>query len=79
MDLLILKLSDTTEILYIEVSGPPYNSTKKYTVGDTKKLLLISVCNLCKIFANNFDCLIEDTKQVRTYCIQDLLHQVIKI
>ncbi|CAG8776459.1 3285_t:CDS:2, partial [Racocetra fulgida] len=69
-DLLILRLSDATEILDIEVSGPPFNSTKKHTVGDAKKLLLLSVCSLCKILANNFDCLIEDAKQVRTYCIQ---------
>ncbi|CAG8543003.1 33270_t:CDS:2 [Gigaspora margarita] len=32
MDLLILRLSDTTEILDIEVSGSPFNSSKKYTV-----------------------------------------------
>ncbi|GBB84815.1 hypothetical protein RclHR1_01140004 [Rhizophagus clarus] len=69
-DLLILRLSDATEILDTEVSGPPFNSTKKHTIGDTKKLLLMSVCSLCKILANNFDCPIKDAKGVRTYCIQ---------
>jgi hypothetical protein len=65
-----LRLSDATEILDIEVSGPSFNSTKQHTVGDAKKLLLISVCGLCKILSNNFDCLIEDAKGVKTYCIQ---------
>ena len=69
-DLLILRLSDATEILDIEVSGPPFNSTKQHTVGDAKKLLLISVCGLCRILLNNFDCSIENAKEVRTYCIQ---------
>ncbi|CAI2187301.1 16017_t:CDS:2 [Funneliformis geosporum] len=69
MDLLILRLY-ATEILDIVVSRPPFNSTKKHTVEDAKKLLLISVCNLCKIFTHNFNCSIEDAKGVRTYCIQ---------
>ncbi|CAG8698669.1 29976_t:CDS:10 [Racocetra persica] len=59
----VRSIKDATEILDIEVSGPPFNSTKKHTVGDAKKLLLLSVCSLCKILANNFDCLIEDAKQ----------------
>ncbi|CAG8648458.1 878_t:CDS:2, partial [Paraglomus brasilianum] len=33
-DLLILRLSDARELLNVEVSGPPYRSTKKHTVGD---------------------------------------------
>src|SRR5687767_12984216 len=33
-DLLILQLSDARELLNVEVSGPPFISTKKHTVGD---------------------------------------------
>ncbi|CAI2178971.1 7731_t:CDS:2 [Funneliformis geosporum] len=61
--LLILRLSDATEILDIEVSGP-FNSNKKHTVGNAKKLLPISVCGLCRILANNFDCSIKDAKEL---------------
>ncbi|CAG8648778.1 16192_t:CDS:2, partial [Racocetra fulgida] len=39
-------LSDATEILHVEVSGPPYKPEKKHTVGDAKKLLMMAVCNL---------------------------------
>src|SRR5581483_4132147 len=61
-DLLVLRLSDATEILHIEVSGPPYKPEKKHTVGDAKKLLMMAICNLCRILANNFDCPIDDAK-----------------
>jgi len=37
-DLLVLRLSDASELLKIEVSGPPYKSTKRHTVGDAKKI-----------------------------------------
>ncbi|CAJ0754943.1 21186_t:CDS:2 [Entrophospora sp. SA101] len=69
-DLLVLRLTDATEILYIEVSGPPYKPNKKHTVGDAKKLLMIAICNLCRILSNNFDCPIDDAKKVRSYSIQ---------
>ncbi|CAG8523202.1 8615_t:CDS:10 [Dentiscutata erythropus] len=41
-NLLVLRLSDTTEILYVEVSGPPYKPEKKHIVGDAKKLLMMA-------------------------------------
>ncbi|CAG8719461.1 18612_t:CDS:2, partial [Racocetra persica] len=41
-DLLVLRLSDATEILHVEVSGPPYKPEKKHTVGDAKKLLMMA-------------------------------------
>ncbi|CAG8549115.1 763_t:CDS:1, partial [Cetraspora pellucida] len=69
-DLLVLRLSDATEILHIEVSGPLYKPEKKHIVGDVKKLLIMAVCNLCRILVNNFDCPIEIAKKVRLYCIQ---------
>ncbi|CAG8563740.1 8844_t:CDS:2, partial [Ambispora leptoticha] len=69
-DVLVLRLSDATEILHVEVSGPPYKPEKKHTVGDAKKLLMMAVCNLCRMLANNFDCSIEIAKKVRSYCIQ---------
>nr|CAG8451459.1 5081_t:CDS:2 [Entrophospora candida] len=69
-DLLVLRLTDATEILYIEVSGPPYKPNKKHTVGDAKKLLVMAICNLCSILSNNFDCPIDDAKKVRSYSIQ---------
>ncbi|CAI2178662.1 12915_t:CDS:2 [Funneliformis geosporum] len=41
-DLLVLRLSDASELLKIEVSGPPYKSTKRHTVDcpieDAKKV-----------------------------------------
>ncbi|CAG8522125.1 2525_t:CDS:10 [Cetraspora pellucida] len=74
-DLLILQLSDAVKILDIEVSGPPFNYTKKHTIGNAKKLLLLSVCSLCKILANNFDCSIEDVKQQEK--IQKRIHSFI--
>lgn len=43
-DLLVMRLTDTTEILHVEVSGPPYKPEKKHTVGDVKKLLMMAVC-----------------------------------
>ncbi|CAG8620608.1 4427_t:CDS:10, partial [Ambispora gerdemannii] len=69
-DLLVLRLSDATEILHVEVSGPPYKPEKKHTVGDAKKLLMMAICNLCRILANNFDCPIDDAKKVKSYSIQ---------
>ena len=33
---LILRLSDARELLNVEVSEPPYRSTKKHTVDDVK-------------------------------------------
>ncbi|CAG8455851.1 4893_t:CDS:1 [Funneliformis caledonium] len=69
-DLLVLRLLDITEILHVEVSRPPYKPEKKHTVREAKKLLMIAVCNLCRILANNFDCLIEITKKVKLYSIQ---------
>ncbi|CAG8660516.1 19539_t:CDS:2, partial [Dentiscutata erythropus] len=68
--LLILRLSDARELLNVEVSGPPYRSTKKHTVGDIKKLLIMAICNLCRLLGNNLDCNIEDAKNVKTYSIQ---------
>ncbi|CAG8458244.1 7262_t:CDS:10 [Acaulospora morrowiae] len=76
-DLLVLRLSDTTEILHVEVSGPPYKLKKKYTVRDAKKLLMMAVCNLCRILVNNFDCPIEIAKKVRSYCIQEIQDNII--
>ncbi|CAG8765531.1 3856_t:CDS:2, partial [Racocetra fulgida] len=58
-DLLVVYLSDGVEIISTEVS-----------VGDVKKLLMMSVCSLCRIFGNNLDCSIDDTKGIRTYSIQ---------
>ncbi|CAG8579992.1 13413_t:CDS:2, partial [Acaulospora morrowiae] len=69
-DLLILRLSDAREFLNVEVSGPPYRSTKKHTVGDIKKLLVMAICSLCRLLSNNLDCNIEDAKNVKTYSIQ---------
>ncbi|CAG8546991.1 7857_t:CDS:2 [Cetraspora pellucida] len=69
-DLLILRLSDARELLNVEVSGPPYRSTKKHSVGDVKKLLMMAICNLCRLLGNNLDCNIEDAKNVKTYSIQ---------
>ncbi|CAJ0922745.1 3174_t:CDS:2 [Entrophospora sp. SA101] len=64
------ELIDAMEILYVEVSGSPYKHDKKHTIRDVKKLLVMAVCNLCRILSNNFDCSIDDAKQVRTYSIQ---------
>ncbi|CAB4382634.1 unnamed protein product [Rhizophagus irregularis] len=69
-DLLILRLSDARELLNVEVSGPPYKSTKKHTVGDVKKLLIMAVCSLNRLLGNNLNCNIEDAKNVKTYSIQ---------
>ena len=69
-NLLILRLSDARELLNVEVSGPPYRSTKKHTVGDVKKLLIMAICSLCRLLGNNLDCNIEDAKNVKTYSIQ---------
>ncbi|CAG8784731.1 24015_t:CDS:1, partial [Gigaspora rosea] len=55
-DLLVLRLSDAIELLKIEVSGPPYKSTKRHTVGDAKKFLTMAVCSLCRILSDNLDC-----------------------
>ncbi|CAG8528160.1 5364_t:CDS:2 [Diversispora eburnea] len=40
----VRSIKDATEMLDIEISGQPFNSTKKRTVRDAKKLLLIPVC-----------------------------------
>ncbi|CAG8520840.1 13810_t:CDS:1 [Acaulospora morrowiae] len=69
-DLLIMRLSDGREILHIEESGPPYKPEKQHTVGDAKKLLMMAVCNLCRILANNFYCPLDDAKKVKSYSIQ---------
>ena len=45
--LLVLRLADGIEVMNTEVSGPPFKTTKAHTVGDVKKLLMMSVCNLC--------------------------------
>nr|CAG8477348.1 6393_t:CDS:2 [Entrophospora candida] len=42
-DLLVLRLTDAMEILYVEVSGPPYKHDKKHTIRDVKKLLVMAV------------------------------------
>ncbi|CAG8593522.1 10791_t:CDS:2 [Funneliformis caledonium] len=70
IDLLVLRLSDASKLLMVEVSGPPHKSTKRHTVGDVKKLLMMAICSLCRILANNLDCPINDAKKVRTYSIQ---------
>ncbi|CAG8785771.1 14135_t:CDS:2, partial [Cetraspora pellucida] len=41
-DLLVIRLSDATEILHVEVSGPPFKADKKHTIGDIKKLLMMA-------------------------------------
>ncbi|CAG8702617.1 3388_t:CDS:1, partial [Scutellospora calospora] len=41
-DLLVIRLSDATEILHVEVSGPPFKADKKNTIGDIKKLLMMA-------------------------------------
>nr|CAG8477317.1 10514_t:CDS:2 [Entrophospora candida] len=69
-DLLVIRLSDATEILHVEVSGPPFKADKKHTIGDIKKLLMMAVCNLCRILASNFDCPIDYAKKVKSYSIQ---------
>ncbi|RHZ49555.1 hypothetical protein Glove_519g46 [Diversispora epigaea] len=71
-DLLVLRLLDVTEILHVEVFGSLYKLDKKYMVGDAKKLLMMDVCNLCRILVNNFDCLINDVKKVKSYSIQTI-------
>ncbi|CAG8665055.1 12410_t:CDS:2, partial [Funneliformis caledonium] len=58
------------ELLNVEVSGPPYRLTKKHTVGDVKKLLIMAICSLCRLLGNSLDCNIEDAKNVKTYSIQ---------
>ncbi|CAI2192327.1 6581_t:CDS:2, partial [Funneliformis geosporum] len=70
VDILIQRLTDNKEILNTEVSGPPFKSALPHTVGDTKKLLMMSVCSLCQLFSDNLDCGTEDAKRIRTYSIQ---------
>ncbi|CAG8659252.1 10326_t:CDS:2 [Paraglomus brasilianum] len=65
-----IEKDDATEILHVEVSGPSYKPEKKHTVGDAKKLLMMAICNLCRILANNFDCPIDDAQKVKSYSIQ---------
>jgi len=69
-DLLVVRLSDGMEILNTEVSGPPFKATITHTVGDAKKLLMMSICSLCRIFGNNLDCSVKDAKGIKTYSIQ---------
>nr|CAG8542006.1 5713_t:CDS:2 [Entrophospora candida] len=69
-DLLVLRQSDGREVLLMEVSGPPFKIDEKHTVGDAKKLLIMAICSLCRIFGDNLDCNIDDAKKVRTYSIQ---------
>ncbi|GES81487.1 hypothetical protein GLOIN_2v1486968 [Rhizophagus clarus] len=69
-DLLVVRLSDGMEILNTEVSGPPFKATISHTVGDVKKLLMMSICSLCRIFGNNLDCSAKDAKGIKTYNIQ---------
>ncbi|PKY55772.1 hypothetical protein RhiirA4_548898 [Rhizophagus irregularis] len=69
-DLLVVRLSDGMEILNTEVSGPPFKATISHTVGDVKKLLMMSICSLCRIFGNNLDCSAKDAKGIKTYSIQ---------
>ncbi|CAG8769369.1 5720_t:CDS:2, partial [Dentiscutata erythropus] len=69
-DLLVIHLADGIEIMNTEVSGPPLKATQTHTVGDIKKLLMMSVCNLCRIFGNNLDCSVDDAKGIKTYSIQ---------
>ncbi|GES80129.1 hypothetical protein GLOIN_2v1787785 [Rhizophagus clarus] len=63
---------DVKSIKEIEVSGPPYKSTERHTVDDAKKLLMMAVCSLCRILADNLDCPIEYAKKVRTFSIQSV-------
>nr|CAG8665332.1 4788_t:CDS:2 [Entrophospora candida] len=58
------------EIMNTEVSGPPFKATQAHTIGDAKKLLMMSVCSLCRIFGNNLDCSVKDAKGIKTYSIQ---------
>ncbi|RUS26985.1 hypothetical protein BC938DRAFT_483866 [Jimgerdemannia flammicorona] len=58
-DHLILQLSDGREIVNVEVSGPPFKPRGAHTVGDIKKLLMVAVCNLCRLFGNFLDCDVE--------------------
>ncbi|CAI2194595.1 12069_t:CDS:2 [Funneliformis geosporum] len=69
-DLFVVRLSDGMEILNTEVSGPPFKATISHTVGDVKKLLMMSICSLCRIFGNNLDCSAKDAKGIKTYNIQ---------
>ncbi|PKK63862.1 hypothetical protein RhiirC2_869571 [Rhizophagus irregularis] len=69
-DLLVIRLSDGLEIMNTEVSGPPFKVTREHTVGDAKKLLMMSVCSLCRTLGNNLDCSVEIAKEIKTYSIQ---------
>jgi hypothetical protein len=69
-DLLVIRSLDGLEIMNIEVSELPFKVTREHTVGDTKKLLMMSVCSLCRIFRNNLDCSVEIAKEIKTYSIQ---------
>ncbi|CAG8552869.1 12375_t:CDS:2 [Funneliformis caledonium] len=64
-DLFILRLSDASELLNVEVSRPPYRSTKKHIIGDVKKLLVMAICSLCRLFSNNLDYDIGDAKMLK--------------
>src|SRR6185369_46577 len=69
-DLLVIRLSDGLEIMNTEVSGPPFKVRREHTVGDAKKLLMMSVCSLCRMLGNNLDCSVEIAKGIKTYSIQ---------
>ncbi|RIA99768.1 hypothetical protein C1645_730679 [Glomus cerebriforme] len=69
-DLLVLRLSDGMEVMNTEVLGPPFKATITHTVGDVKKLLMMSLCSLCRILGNNLDCNVKDAKGIKTYSIQ---------
>ncbi|CAG8762530.1 7456_t:CDS:1, partial [Funneliformis caledonium] len=56
VDLLIQRLSDNMEVMNTEVSGSPFKTAQPHVVGDIKKLLMMSVCNLCQLFCSNLDC-----------------------
>ncbi|CAG8564851.1 14239_t:CDS:2 [Acaulospora morrowiae] len=60
----VYELSDARELLNVEVSGP-CRFTKKHTVGDIKKLLVMAICSLCRLLGNNLDFNIKDAKDVK--------------
>ncbi|RHZ49616.1 hypothetical protein Glove_519g60 [Diversispora epigaea] len=43
---LIIRLSNATEILHVEISDSSFKMDKKHTISDIKKLLMMAVCNL---------------------------------
>jgi len=77
-DLLILRLSDTRELLNVEVSGPPYRSTKKHMGGDVKKLLVMAICSLCQLLGNNLSFQTLIYIRIACYC-QDYVIKLVCI